>query len=162
MPDRKIEVHGLRELRAALKAADGHSQAELRQANKDAAEIVARAARIRAPKGKHEGRPKGQPPLWASIKATSTAGRGYVAFGGAHAPHGPVIEFGGSIPRRGARASFGGAIKAAQAGHRAFSSFGLETTKIEQRAYVYPAIEAERAHVLHEYEEALKRLTRNL
>jgi len=161
MPARDIEVHGIRELRAALKAAEGHSVKELQQANKDAAEIVASAARLRAPRGKHEGGGK-IGTIVSSIKAQATSGRGVVAFGGARAPHAPVYEFGGSIPRRGARATHGAAIKTAQASHRAFGSHGIPTTQIEKQAYIYPAIHAERDRVLHQYEQALGRIVRDL
>lgn len=160
----RIEVTGLRELRRDLKQAEGRSPKEVQQANKDAAGIVAAEARRRAPRGPHEGRGKPNPivPIWLSIKSQATTGKGLVVFGGAKSPHAPVYEFGGSIPRRGARATHGAAIKKAQAAHRSFGSFGISTTRIEQRAYVYPAIDATQGEVLRTYEQAVSRIIRGL
>ena len=161
MPERNIEVHGIRELRRALNQAEGRSQKELQQANKEAAEVVAAAAIVKAPKGPHQGGGNVQP-IWSSIKSRATTNRALVVFGGSRSPHAPVYEFGGSIPRRGARVTHGAAIKTAQAQHRAFASFGVSTTHIAKRAYVYPAIEVTRPQQLERYERALVRITKDL
>lgn len=161
MSSTKIEVHGVRELRRELNKAEGRSQKEVQQANKEAAEVVAAAAIVRAPKGPHQGGGNVQP-IWSSIKSRATIGRAFIVFGGSRSPHAPVYEFGGSIPRRGERAIHGAAIKTAQASHRAFASHGISTTHIEKQAYVYPAIEATRPQQLERYERALNRITRDL
>lgn len=164
MADTRIEVHGLRELRRALKEAEGRSQSELRHANKRAADLIAREAARRAPKGPHQGKGKPNPitPISQSIKSRSTTNAAYVVFGGSRSPHAPVYEFGGSIPRRGARATHGAAIAKAQAGHRSFEKAGIPVTRIAKRPFVYPAIEAEIPHVLEQYERALIALTSDL
>jgi hypothetical protein len=161
---RRIEVQGLRDLRRDLQQAENRTPNELQQANLRAAGIIAREAQRRAPAGPHQGRgkPRVVTPIRSSIKAQATAGKAYVTFGGARSPHAPVYEFGGSIPRRGARATHGALIKKAQAGHRSFGSFGISTTRIEKRAYVYPALEAEEGRMLQQYELALRSITRKL
>jgi phage gpG-like protein len=139
MAANRIEVHGLRELRRALKEAENRSPKELQQANKRSAERVAGAARQRAPIGKaRKGHAAGT--LRRAIKAQATAGRALVAFGGSRAPYGPVINFGGTIPR------FHSALR----------------TVIPQQEHIYAAIHAERQEVLREYEQALKRIAKHL
>jgi hypothetical protein len=141
MADR-IEVHGLRELRRALKEAEGHTPHELQQANKRAADIVVREAQRRAPKGPHQGggKPRTVVPITASIKAQATATKGIVAFGGQRSPHAAPTEFGGTLKRHASSVR----------------------TRVAKRPFVYPAIEAEQAHVLEQYELALRSITRNL
>jgi hypothetical protein len=139
MADTRIEVHGLRELRAALKNAEGRSPRELQLANKRAAEIIAREARRRAPAGPHEGGGR-VAPIAASIKAQATTGRGVVAFGGQRSPHAPAYEFGGTLKRHASQSR----------------------TRVQKRPFVYPAIEAEIPHVLEQYERALIALTSDL
>lgn len=152
-----IEVHGLREFRRELKRLGEEFPKELRQANKDAAELVADEARRRAPRGPHEGKPKIQPAV-ASVKAGGTQRAGYVAIGGARSPHAPVLEFGGSIPRRGRDPSL--AAKAI-ASHRSFASVGITSlTHVRKQPYLYPAIAATADEVVEFYGEALDRLTR--
>lgn len=138
MPAQKVEVYGLRELRRELKQAEGRSPHELQQANKQAAEIVAREARRRAPKGPHQGGGNVQP-ISASIRAQATSGRGLVAFGGVRSPHAPPAEFGGTLKRHASAAR----------------------TRVTKRPYIYPAIKAERHEVLRVYDQALDRITRN-
>lgn len=139
MAERKIEVHGLRELRRALREAEDRSPKELQQANKDAAEIVASTARHRFRRGPHQGGgivlPAGE-----SVKAQATSGRGLVAFGGMRSPHAPVVNFGGSIGRRGT----------------------MSRTQIKGHEVVFDSIRSERHRVLESYEDAVKRITRNL
>lgn len=139
MPRRDIEVHGLRELRRALREAEGRSPKELQQANKQAAGIVVREAQRRAPRGKHEGGGRVQP-AWQSIKAQATTGRGVIAFGGQRAPHEPVVNFGGTIARHAS----------------------TSRTRVRRREHIYASIERKRGAVLDTYEDALKRITKNL
>ena len=142
MADTRIEVHGLRELRRALKDAEGHSQHELQQANFRAAGIIAREASRRAPKGPHQGggKPRTVVPIAASIKPQAITGKAYVTFGGQRSPHGPPTEFGGTLKRHTSPAR----------------------TQVAKRPFVYPAIEAEMDHMLQQYELALRSITRNL
>lgn len=165
MPGRDIEVHGVRELRAALRKADGRSPKELQRANKQAAEIVVRRAIVLAPKGPHQGGGKAFP-LWAAIKAQATSGRGVIAFGGSRAPHGPVVNFGGVIPRRTAtteqKRAFAGARAAKKSQARVAEATGAHVTHVRRREHIYKAIHTERERVLDEYEQALGRIVRDL
>jgi hypothetical protein len=139
MPAGKIEIHGLRELRRALKEAEGRSPKEIQQANKHAAEIVAGTAGRRFRRGPHQGGGNVQPAA-GSVKAQATSGRGIVAFGGMRSPHAPVVNFGGTIGRRGT----------------------TSRTRIRGREVVFSSIRFERPRVLETYDQALKRITRNL
>jgi hypothetical protein len=138
MADR-IEVHGLRELRRALKQAEDRSPKELQLANKRAAALVAIEARRRAPTGPHQGGGN-VGSIVASIKSQATTGKGVVAFGGQRAPHAPPTEFGGTL-RRHASSS---------------------RTRVQKRPFIYPAIEAAQPRVLEEYERSLIKLTSDL
>lgn len=163
-----IEVHGIRELRRALKEAEGRSPKELQRANKDAAEVVVAAARIRAPKGPHEGAGHLQP-LWTAIRAQATATSAFVAFGGTRAPHGAVVNFGGTIPRRG----FHGVTRTEKrkgkivsgkvhAAERFKTRIAVSVTHVPRQEHIYAAIDAERHRILDQYEQALGRITRGL
>lgn len=156
MAERAIEVHGLREFRRELKRLGEEFPKEMRQANRDAAELVVPEARRRAPKGPHEGKPAVQP-VAASIKAGGTQRAGYVAIGGARSPHAPVYEFGGTIPRRGQSAAL---IAQQQRAHRGFERAGLAVTRVQARPYLYPAIAAVSDEIVEAYGQALDRLTR--
>ncbi|HTE71424.1 MAG TPA: HK97 gp10 family phage protein [Actinomycetes bacterium] len=152
-----IDVKGLRDLRRELKRIGPEFPKELRGANLEAAEVVARKARRNAPQGPHEGGGRVQP-LVQSIRALANQLRGQVAIGGARAPHAVVTEFGGEIPRRGSDKSL---IAKARAGHRSFASVGVESrTRVRKQPYLYRAIASERDEVLEVYGEALDRLTR--
>jgi hypothetical protein len=140
MPPPKIEVHGMRDLRRALKEAEGRSPKEIQQANKQAAGIVAGVAGRRFIRGPHQGGGNVTPAA-ASVKAQATSGRGVVAFGGQRSPHAPVRNFGGEIPRRGKTGA---------------------TTHIQGHEVVFSTIHSEREHVLREYDQALRRIARNL
>lgn len=164
----EIYVNGLRELRNALRDADGRTPQELQRANKRCAEIVAREARRRAPKGKHEG--GGHPqPLVAAIRAQATATRAYVAFGGARAPHGAVVNFGGTIPRRGFKGvtlteKRKGKIVSGKrhARESAKRRVAVPVTHVARQEHIYAAIGAERQQILTVYELSVKLIARNL
>lgn len=88
--DLRIEVDGLKKLRAALRDVDQSFSKELGQAGKKAADIVAQAARQKVPV--RTGR--------ARDSIRSTAGRGgSVAGGGARAPYYPWLDWGGRVGR---------------------------------------------------------------
>jgi hypothetical protein len=157
MAERIVEVAGLREFRRELKRIGPAWPKELRQANLEAAEVVARKARRNAPQGPHEGGGRVQP-LVKSIRALANQTRGQVAIGGARSPHAVVTEFGGMIPRRGVDRSL---VAAAQAGHRSFASAGVESlTPVRKQPYLYPALASERDEVLEVYGEAIDRVMR--
>jgi hypothetical protein len=137
MADR-VEVVGLREFRRELKRIGPQWPKELRQANKDAAELVAAEARRRAPRGPHEGGGR-VVPIHLNIRALGSQRAGQVATGGARSPHGPVYEFGGSIPRRGDTAA---------------------RTQVRAQPYIYPALGAMRDEVVEFYGEAVDRVSR--
>ena len=137
MAAKAIEVHGLREFRRALREAGQQFPKELRQANKEAAELVAPEVRRRAPKGPHEGGGRVQP-IVASVRAGGTQRAGYVAVGGARSPHAPVYEFGGTLRRHASTVR----------------------TQVMARPYVYPSVEAKADEVVDFYGEALDRVAR--
>lgn len=89
-PHLRIEVDGLRALRAALREIDRGFARELGQAGKKAAEIVAAEARSKVPV--RTGRAR------TSIRATAGRG-GSVRGGGARAEYFPWLEFGGAVGR---------------------------------------------------------------
>lgn len=86
-----VKVQGLRELQAALKAAEDGAQKELRVALNRAAELVARGAARRVPT--KTGRAK------ASLRAQSGQREAKVAGGSKKAAYYGWLEFGGRIGR---------------------------------------------------------------
>lgn len=84
--DARIRVDGLREFQSALRALDGDFPKGLRQANKDAADIVAQEAKTRVPV--MSGR------LRSSIRALASQRSASVGVGGARLPYAAVQEFG--------------------------------------------------------------------
>ena len=165
MPRSNIEVLGLRELRKELQQAEGRSPRELQQANRQVAELVAIRARNLAPHGKHEGGGKIQP-LTAAIKPQATATRAFVAFGGARAPHGAVVNFGGAIPRRGATAQQRSAFAQARARKKSQAKVakitGANVTQVPRQEHIYTAIHQLNATILRTYQRAVGRITRSL
>jgi phage gpG-like protein len=87
-----LRIDGLREFRAALKAADASLPRELRPAFNKAAEVVAFAARGRVPTRSGS--------LASSIRPLSTQTEGRVAMGSAKVPYAGFIEFGGRVGRK--------------------------------------------------------------
>ena len=168
MPRSDIEVLGLRELRKELQQAEGRSPMELQQANRQVAELVAIRARNLAPHGKHEGGGKIQP-LTAAIKAQATTTRAFVAFGGARAPHGAVVNFGGTIPRRGFKGvtlteKRKGKIVAGRrhAAERFKKRVAVSVTQVPRQEHIYTAIHQLNATILRTYQRAVGRITRSL
>lgn len=156
MPERAVEVQGLRQFRYELRAAGQQFPKELRQANLEAAELVVADARRRAPQGPHLGKPRVRPVI-ASIRALASQGKGQVAIGGATSPHPQVLEFGGTIPRRGQSAAL---IAQQQQAHRGFERAGLAVTRVRKQPYLYPALAAKAEEVVEFYGEALDRIYR--
>jgi hypothetical protein len=138
-----LKVDGLSTFARQCRRIGKEAQAKLKETNLHAAELVVPEAIRRSPKGPHEGGPKGRPvqPVASSIRAVGGQRYAAVRAGSARSPHAPVYEFGGEIPRRGTHATHGSLIAKARAGHRAFGSFGIPTTRIQARPYVFPAVE---------------------
>lgn len=136
MAAKAIEVHGLVEFRRELRRMGAEFPKELRQANRDAAELVAPEVHRRAPKGPHEGGGNVQP-ITASVKAGGTQRAGYVQVGGARSPHAPVYEYGGTLRRHAS----------------------TSRTQVAAQPYIAPAIAAKTDEVVEFYGEALDRLT---
>jgi hypothetical protein len=152
---RGIQVNGMRELRWALKQASAELPKELAAANQEAARIVAKEARRRAPEGAHQGGGK-IVPVKQSIRALRQQSKAIVAIGGARSPHAVVTEFGGVIPRRG---SHRGQVAEAQAKHRGFRRYGgISVTRVRKQAYVYPALAAKRDEVIDAYGDLIGQL----
>jgi hypothetical protein len=151
--DVHIQVKGLNTFARECRRIGKEAQAELRKTNLKAAELVVPEAIRRAPKGKHEGGPKGRPilPISASIRAFGGQRYAAIRAGSARAPHAPVYEFGGSIPRRGTHATHGEQIAKARAQHRRYGQFGIPHTRINARPYVFPAVEAMQTLVREQY-----------
>ncbi len=139
-----LKIDGLATFARQCRKIGKEAQSKLKETNLHAAELVVPEAQRRAPKGKHEGGPKGRPvqPITSSIRAVGGQRYAAVRAGSARSPHAPVYEFGGAIPRRGAKATHGAAIAKARAGHRRFEGLGIPVTKIQARPYVFPAVEA--------------------
>lgn len=81
----RLEVDGLRKLRADLRRM-GDDLGDLKDANADAARLVAAAAEQRAPKRTGA--------LAASGRGNRAAGRAQVLFGGARVPYAAVVHYG--------------------------------------------------------------------
>jgi hypothetical protein len=155
-----MKIDGLATFARQCRRIGKDAQKELRAANLKAAQFVVPEAVRRAPKGPHQGGPKGRPvqPISMSIRAVGGQRFAAVRAGSARSPHAPVYEFGGEIPRRGTRATHGGLIAKARAGHRAFGSFGIPTTRIQPRPYVFPAVEAMVPHIADIYQRDFAKL----
>lgn len=132
-----IHVEGLRELRRELKHAGDRFPKELREANKQAAEVVAPEMRRRAPRGPHEGGGRVRP-IVASVRALATQQRAQVAVGGVTTPHAAAWNYGGTLRR--------------------FHS--TSRTRVPARPYVEPAVKAKTDEVVELYGDALDRITR--
>jgi hypothetical protein len=135
----QVEVKGLKDFRRELKRLGPEFPKELRAANLEAAEVVAKETQRRVPRGPHEGGGRVQP-LHTSVRALASQTRGQVAIGGARSPHGPPYEFpGATIGRRGATGA---------------------RTRIRTQPSLFPAIASEREEVVEVYGEAIDRLTK--
>lgn len=129
-----IRVEGLAELQRELRKIDSKLPRELRVANKDAAEVVARAARARAV-AQGSTAAKTAP----SIKAAAEQRRSKVTLGGARYPFAWGAEFGGQ----------GRPTTMQFRPHRGRDGY-----------FLYPAIRSTRAEFMDVYERALDQLMR--
>lgn len=87
----RIEVQGIKELQAALRAADRDMPKLLRIAFNQATELVLDYARPRVPT--RSGRARG------SLKARSSQREARIGAGGGRAPYYPWLDFGGRVGR---------------------------------------------------------------
>jgi len=111
-----IQVSGIRELRAALKAAEGHLPSELRKGLNEVANLIVVDARPRIPVGtggrdRHPGR------LAGTLRARSTQTAAQVVLGTARTPYAQAVYW-GTGPRAGQRGPHN--IKAHQVMHESF------------------------------------------
>lgn len=130
-----VEVEGLKELRAALRQAEGRSPKELAAAGLPAATIAASAASRRVPS--ITGRTAG------SVRPFATATGGGVRAGGAKAAWFGWLDFGGRRPQEKA-------------------SGGLGRPVIKAGRYIYPAIDAEEVRIVDTYVAAIEKLLRQV
>ena len=126
-----IKIDGLRDLQAALKAADGESQKQIRVVLNEAAEIVVAGARPLIPR--RSGK------LAASLKAASGQRDANVKLGGAKLGYAGWIEFGGRVGRN-------------QSVRRPFVPAGRS---------VYPAVRRREADISRVMEDGLTRLAQS-
>jgi hypothetical protein len=125
-----IRVEGLRELQAALKAADGESQKQLRVIGNDAAEVIVAGAQRLVPR--RSGRAR------SSIKARSGQREVRIVAGGSRARHYAWLDFGGD------RIGRGGGVAS-----RPFLRTGR---------YLYPTYRRRRAALVTELEKGLRKI----
>lgn len=129
----RIEVEGLREtVRDLKKVGDDTIPAKIREANLEAAEIVAADARNRAPV--RTGALRG------TIRATGQQSAGVVREGSSRVPYAGFIDYGGTITPKGAPV------------RREYRSGGR---------IVYPALQAKRNTIIEIYEKRLQEATRD-
>lgn len=86
-----VEITGLKELRAQLRAADAALPKQIRVALNSASELVIDYARPRVPQ--RSGRARG------SLKVRSSQTQARIAAGGRTAPYYPFLDFGGRVGR---------------------------------------------------------------
>jgi hypothetical protein len=160
--DVRMKIDGLSTFARQCRRIGKDAQAQLRKTNLRAAQLVVPEAQRRAPKGKHEGGPKGRgvQPISTSIRATAGQRFAAVRAGSARSPHAGVYEFGGAIPRRGTRATHGSLIAKGRAQHRRFEGLGIPVTKIKARPYVFPAAEAMVPRITPLYQRDFTKLVR--
>lgn len=152
-----VGVEGLSQLRHTLRAIDEKLPDRVKELNLRVADLVADAARARAPVGPHLGGPKGRStPLRQSIRAYGRAGQAIIGAGGPRTPWGPVTEFGGKIPRRGRDASLAAKAKAGRRSYEGILTTPL--TRVRAQPYLYPAIDATREQVVDLYNAGLDTL----
>lgn len=120
-----VAVEGLREFTAALRKSDRSLGPEVRKALNVVAEGVAADVRRGVPR--RTGRAA------ASVKASSTATAGRLAFGGTKAPYYPWLDFGGKVGR----------------------NRSVTRPFIPEGRYVYPTIRRHGPDLARELEEAL-------
>lgn len=135
-----VQISGLREVRTSLrKLGDAEGLAEVRDALKEAAGIVAEDARRRIPV--RSGRARD------SVRPTVSGNRAFVAGGKASVPYYGWLDFGSRQPISGRPRSVGPWAKPAPRGP-------------EEGRFIYPALDATRSQVVDKIEEGLDAFNR--
>lgn len=142
-----VQVEGLRELSRVLKNMDNDLARELRGANKDAAQVAADAAQVRA-RAQGGAAAKGV----TSIRASAGLRSASVGFGGARAPWMAGAEFGANRDRQRQRST------GTYIGYRQFQPW--RGTGRTAGYFVYPAIRANEERIIDQYTQALDALLR--
>jgi hypothetical protein len=141
----KIEVRGMKEVRAGMKACEQDLK-DLTRANKALAKVAEADIREAVPSksGKWRGAIKGG--------ATRTAAK--VVWGRASVPYAPWIEFGGTVAWKGR----GGMTRANIATHgivRTVAYMSIKRPRVASGRYVYPTAEANAEKYLEVYTDLL-------
>jgi hypothetical protein len=169
-----LKVDGLSTFARQCRRIGKEAQAQLRETNLHAAQMVVPEAQRRAPKGPHEGGPKGRPvqPITTSIRATAGQRFAAVRAGSKRSPHAAPIEFGGVIARRGyaglSRSERKAGVRFTAGGERIRSRRfqkgevrrQVAMTKIPARPYVWPAVDAMRSRINDVYGQDFRKLIR--
>lgn len=121
----QVRIEGLREFRAAVRAADASLGREIRKALNKAAEIVAPEAQKTIPR--RTGR------LAASVRPASTQTEGRVAMGSNAVPYAGWMNFGGAVGRKHATVR----------------------PRVPEGRYLYPAFQRRESDVQEAAEDAL-------
>lgn len=130
-PDLSVRVDGLDDLRRGLRKVDKGLSRGLGQAGKNAAKIVADAARGEVPQRSGSAA--------QSVRALADRGGGAVKAGGPKAPYYPWLDFGGRVGRQKATV-------------RPFRKSGR---------YIFPALEKHRDDVVREFERLVAAVIRD-
>jgi len=143
-----VKIEGLADFQAALRRMDGQSQKMLRVVLNEAAEIVAEAAKKKAPEKTGA--------LRNSIRATSQQRYAVVSGGSSRVPYFGFIDYGGTVGRARSSERYRFAKRKGLAGARAVREF-IPTGRI-----LYPAFLANEAEVRKAMEQGLTKLARDV
>lgn len=130
MTDPAVQITGLREVKAALKAVDKDAPKEMAAGFKEIAARVARSAAGKVPSITGTAA--------SSIKPRGSTNGGAIAFGGPRAPYYPWLDFGGSVGR----------------------SKSVKRPFIQKGRYVYPTIAAMEGEIVGKADELIETLVR--
>lgn len=138
---RNLQVHGLKDLRTALRDIEKTLPRELASGLAEAAEIVAKGARPKVPRRTGKAA--------ASIKVRKSQKAATLAVGGTKAPYFPWLDFGGTV----GRGRVAGASKKA-----AEVAGNVQRPVIPGGRYIYPTLKDKDREVKDKIDEVLKRL----
>lgn len=127
-----IQITGLKEFRAGLKAMDADTPQMIKSVFNESAELVAAGARLRWPVRTGAGR--------ASVRVASTTTMAQIREGGGGVPYAGFIDYGGTVGRRRHTAEFRAAKRGGKGRIRAPRPY-IPTGRIMYPAYL--AVEAQ-------------------
>ena len=128
-----VQVHGWREVRAALGSFRGQLPGEVRDAVRESAQVVARDARSRVPLGPgRDGHVK------STVRAVAGRGGYSVRGGGGRFPYYPWLEFGGRVGRKNS----------------------VRRKRVKSGRYIYPALTSNSAAIRRMMERNVIRAAR--